>query len=329
MLRLKAALFAALATLALMAAACGGGSGGNSGSEGNDGNGGSAESGNTGGDKNTRDEPDLSDLLVSNAGAALGKSADAFEQDVDSFQAEISFSFDIGEVSMTGTGAFSYQAPGQLYMTMSFGDGGDSGIDLSQLGNFEMLFTGGRFYMNTGITGWVTMSLEDLGVGAADFSELLESNSPVDYEALVDSAIGDILYIGEEEIDGQTVVHYRLTVDLADMMDALSAMGDTGLNPDELGAADMTGNMFFDAWVDTETLLPAKMTITGNASVDGETMTMDMEMRFSGYNEPVEIPAPPADATSFEEMFEGLGLDEDFGFGEELDMEDIFGGSGQ
>ncbi len=45
---------------------------------------------------------------------------------------------------------------------------------------------------------------------------------------------------------------------------------------------------------------------SGEFAFGADSMVFDTTMLFTGYNEPVEIPAPPADAVSLADFFNGL-----------------------
>ncbi len=79
----------------------------------------------------------------------------------------------------------------------------------------------------------------------------------------------------------------------------MSAAGDLNLD-------DISGPMTFDIWVDAETYLPYKFAMDGEFTFEGEVMVLEATMLFTGYNEPVDIPAPPEDAASFADLLGGL-----------------------
>jgi hypothetical protein len=104
-------------------------------------------------------------------------------------------------------------------------------------------------------------------------------------------------------VDGGTYRHYRGTVDFADIA---AAFGDTFDATGDMDLESASGPLTFDAWVDPETFLPYVLTATGEFAFGADAMVFDASMRFTGYNEPVEIPGAPADAVSFSDLFSGL-----------------------
>ncbi len=275
-----------LAALLLIAVACKGGSG----------------------DSTSNDSGD-NPALVFNATEALAASADRFQREVGSVNAEFTFEMESSLFSMSADGKFMYSAPDQLYMTMEMG-GGDGTIDFGEIGAFEMLLRDGKFYMYTPFTEWLVMSPEDMGEEAASFQDLLNGHSPFDYQTLVDSIGGNVEVVGEQKMDGGTYQHLRVTADMADVLaslsDSLGSTGDafgvdSGLSLDEL-----SGPIVMDVWVDAETLLPHKLSADGTIGFGEQETSMVIEFTFLSYNEVVQIPAAPEDAKDFGQLL-GLG----------------------
>jgi hypothetical protein len=302
-----------LGLVLVLAVACGGGSGDSATSDA-DGN----------GSRNlTSDQPDggaPSDLLISNATDVLGASVQRFEQDVESMRAEFLMDVDMAGFAMGIEGDFAFESPDKLYMTMTM-DGGDASlIDFSELGSFEVLALGGDFYLNMPfLGGWFVMSADDLGTEIETFESMFESHSPFDYSSLIDSVGGDVDDLGEESMDGGTFHHYRITVDMADAMDAVAqAFGES----DTFGFGDLptdtiSGPMVMDLWVHPDSFLPHRLEADLSIDIEGETADMVMQFKFFDYNKGGGIPAPPKDAQNFAELFEGLFEDDfSFSFGE-------------
>jgi hypothetical protein len=269
----------ALATLLLLLAACTGGGGGT-----------------------TSDQPADGDLVSAAPLEVLTASADSFQQDVQSLQAELDFNVQAGGFPLGGTADMAFQSPDQAHVTMNLG----------ALGSFEMLMLGQEIYINIPGQGWVVLSVEDLlggvdasqlGVDAESFQNVLSDHSFVDYQTLIDNLGADVEDLGEETLDGATFRHFRGTLDFAAVAAAFSdAFGAT----DSLGLDTVSGPLTFDAWLDPETFLPHEITASGEFAFGADSMTFDATMRFFGYNEPVEIPGAPADAVPFSELLAGL-----------------------
>jgi hypothetical protein len=239
------------------------------------------------------DEPadDSGDLVSADPLDVLAASGESFEQDVDSLQAELLFSMNIGGFAVDASSEMAFQAPDQMHATM----------DLTGLGTFEMLLLGADLYMNMPGQGWVQFSLDDAGLSEfgldpSTFENLMTDHSLVDYNKLVENLGGDVEDLGEETMDGGTFQHYRATTDFADMAAAFSdAFGATS----GLGLDSVSGPLTLDVWVDPDTTLPHRITANGEFTFGADSMVFDATMRFFGYNEPVEIPGAPPDAIPF------------------------------
>ncbi len=225
------------------------------------------------------------------------------QDDVDSVETVLVFSLNISGFEVDVRSETAFQAPDQMHMTMA----------LTGLGSFEVLQIGTDIYMNVPPLGWIVLSLEDLGTGGsgladlgldiATFQDLLSNHGVVDYAALLGGVGDDLEDLGEETVDGGTYRHYRGTIDFADVVASFSdASGTTA----DLSLEDASGALVFDAWVDTESLLPHKFTASGEFSFGAGSMVFDATMLFTSYNEPVEIPGAPADAIPLAGLLAGL-----------------------
>jgi len=294
MLRIPRILAAAFFTVALaLAVACGGG----------------------GSEEQTSNEPleGGSELLVANPSQALGKSADRFEENVESVEALFTFEIGMDGIAFGADGRFSYVAPDSMYMLMNM-SGGGGGVDLGDLGEFEVLLLGDELYVNTGYTGWFKMSVDDFGGGADALKSLRESHTPLDYQKLIESIGGEVENLGYETVDGKTITRLRVTTDFATLLDSVTdSVGGSGVDA-SLFPVDLSGPMTLDIMIDPETLLPYKFEAKGEFAANGQSADFAMTFRFFNYNGPVIIPEPPADAKPFDsafgEMFGDLNAEE-------------------
>src|SRR3990172_8841199 len=145
------------------------------------------------------DDHTSGDLVSADPVEVLDASAESFEQDVDSLQAELLFSMNVGGFAVEATSDMAFQAPDQMHATM----------DLTGLGTFEMLLLGTDLYMNMPGQGWVMVSLDDagvseLGLDASTFENLMTDHSMVDYQKVIESIGGDVQDMGLETVDGET-----------------------------------------------------------------------------------------------------------------------------
>ena len=275
-----------------------------------------------GGGNDSASNGDRPEAAVLNAADALIRSADGFQEDVDSLQGEMSMEMSFGGMEFGLSGDFAFKSPDQMHMKMEFSGGEDELFNLGGLGNIEVLLFGEEMYLNMPLFGgWVVMSLDDLGVDAQQYRDLLESGSPFDYEALI-AGLGDsaeITDLGEETVSGHEARHYRVESDFGSLMEALGdALGDD-LTSDLLPVDAIDGPIVMELWLDMGTFLPYKMTASGSFGMDqlsadagSEEMTFEMTIVISEYNGAVTLPAPPEDAQSLDELGEGLfeGMEE-------------------
>lgn len=332
----KALPLALLAALALLlAAACSGGS--DRASPADSGTGApaadeapEAAQGSSGG---TYGRPAAPPDLAASAAQALGASARALRE-VSSVRGEMTFSMSAPGFTFGGDAQFAYRDPDQLHMVLNLdseglrdmiGQGpggadleGQLPFSLDDLSRMELLLLGDDVYLYTGLSGWLHISMEEAGMDARGLQELLSSRAPIDYRALIEALGGEVQDLGREEIDGGTYLHYRVTLDLAEGAESLGqALGGLGpaSAPDEpMMPEGFSGPVGVDIWLYPESYLPHRLAVEGSVSAQGQGATFTMDLRFVDYNQPVEIPPPPADAVPVEqwaqdflgEQFQGL-----------------------
>lgn len=237
------------------------------------------------------------DFVSADPRFVLGESAEYFEEDVESLRAELDFAMSLGGVAMEGQATLAFQAPDKMHMT----------LDMAGLGLSEALIIGKDVWVNVPRRGWVSFSLDelganDLGLDVRAFADTFDDHSPIDYERIITSIGGEVENVGEETVDGRTYRHYEATIEFEDVLAAFSdGFGTTA----DLNLDEASGPLTLGVWVDTEELLPYKADLKGEIAFGVTPMTFDATLVFSGYNEPVEIPAPPADAVSLSELFSG------------------------
>ena len=259
-----------------------------------------------GGGEQTSSEPVDPGLLVSNPTEALGASAQRFEDEIESVEAEYSFEFGMDGFAMGANGHFAYRAPDSVHMTMEMSGGDDETFNLGALGPIEMLVLGDDFYMNSGFTGWVTMSLDDLGADADSLREMMNTHAPLDFQTLIDGMDAEVENLGPVEVNGNTYTRLRITTDLATVMDAMA----DSVSDETFGAGlfDVSGPMTMDILMNPVTMLPYTFEANGAFNMGGESMDFKMAFKFYDYNGPVDIPAAPENAQPFSEGLGGLGL---------------------
>ena len=231
------------------------------------------------------------DLVSADPAAALGASAESFEAEVNSLQADLAVAVNAGGFKVEANADMAFQAPARMHMTM----------ELAGLGAFEMVLLGTDLYVNMPGRGWVAFSLGDeglseFGLDATRFDKLVSDHSMVDYYRLIDNLGGDVEDMGEETLDDGTFHHYRATLDFGDVAAAFSdAFGATS----SLGLDSLRGPVTLDVWLHPDTALPHRIAAEGVFPFGTDRLTFNATMRFFGYNEPVEIPGAPPDAVPY------------------------------
>ena len=259
------------------------------------------------------------DLFVSDGVQVLSASADRFEREITSLEGGLEMTVVADGVDFGVDADFAFDAPDKMHMVMTMSGGDGTGLDLGDLGTTEFLVRDGTYYFTMPFFGgWMSLSLDDIGLTGADLDEIqdqLSTSSAFDYQALVD-ALGGVDFVGEEEVDGRTMLHYGVSADLADALAALSGVFDSTAG-DGLPVDDITGPIAMDIWIGADDYLPYLLTMDVDLSPPetGE-LSIVMTMRIDAYNADVTIPEAPSDAVSFAEMFGGEDGADFFGFGD-------------
>ena len=263
---------AAAAVLALTSlAACGGGSdddkssndaGSGSGSEPSDGA--SADSG------DESDAPD-DDATEEDAGDPIEKSEfiDLYLDAMDkATTATMKMNFG-GAVAIEGTGSADFSTtPPSMKLSIS---------DPSTGQDQEMILVDGIMYLALKPKKYIEFDLSDpnspLGSG------LTEQLDPTAMAEVFEKGITASAYIGEEDVDGESMEHYRVTLDSASLLDEADLPSDA---PTDAIADEIT----FDMWFDDDGNFRRQEASLG---VTGGTV----ELSYDNWGDPVSIKAPP------------------------------------
>ncbi|WP_068433214.1 LppX_LprAFG lipoprotein [Piscicoccus intestinalis] len=174
------------------------------------------------------------------------------------------------QMKVNGVGDMSDQQNLKVRMTMEMPGASGQGIN--------MLLIGKTMYMQLpGQAGgkYVQVPIETLAQsGGQDFERLL---NPAESLQASKESVQNVTYVGEEDVNGTQLKHYRLTMDLT------AANQAAGITP----TANPTGpqTVPYDVWVDGEKLMrQMKM------SVEGTDVTVVLDK----YGEPADISAPPS-----------------------------------
>ncbi|MET8166927.1 hypothetical protein ABZT34_22190 [Streptomyces sp. NPDC005329] len=293
----RAGLSVAAAALLTGVTAC---SGGSDGSNGSDGFGGSEKSGDS--------SPRLSPV------AAL-RTAEKSTDGADS--AKVESTTTMGSVmSMTADGALGWGdgLTGTLTITYT---GGTMADTMRQMGttSMEARYLPDAYYARMGDTfaeqaggkHWIRYAYDDLeslgGSSGAYLKDQMQNTTPNQSVKLL-LASGDVREVGEEKVRGQRTTHYSGTVEVADLAEKNSNLGQSQLDDlrKTLEQAGVTTETV-DIWVDDRDLLVKKVE-------KGETTAgaYNQTAYYTDYGTEVFAEVPPAsDTADFSELVKQQG----------------------
>jgi hypothetical protein len=179
---------------------------------------------------------------------------------------------------MSGEGDLDYTAdPPELAMTMN--------LPMAAGTKTEMRFVDGILYMSMGdLSGGKFWKLDpsDSDGPLGDMGGMLDQVDPLGSLQKVEPAIDTVTYVGDEDVDGQSLDHYELTVDPAKLAKTMDLPAEAKAQlPDELT---------YDIWLDDEDRL-SKMHM--DLPVAGAESSIDVTA--SDWGKDVTIEAPPSD----------------------------------
>lgn len=160
------------------------------------------------------------------------------------------------------------------------------------MGNVELIFADGEAYMAVpGLTpeGMYLLAPADM---LGDTAELEEIDVSTQWETWEQGA-QEVIFLGEEDVDGEQMRRYQVTVDTAAVAEAAG----------EDAAATSLGleeTLVYDVWIDDESLM--RMMTFGNMGMEG------MSMRMDNWGEEQDIQVPdPEQVMDMDELGSGTG----------------------
>jgi LppX_LprAFG lipoprotein len=159
--------------------------------------------------------------------------------------------------------------PPSMAMTMTSGAMGDQPIDIR--------LVDGVFYMNMGQMSqdkFYKFDLDDKNGPMGDMSSLTESMDPVKSFEQFTAGLDSVVYVGEEDVDGEDLDHYLLSLDTSKIE---SMQGEAG--------AGLPKELEYDLWLDDDNRMRQVQIDVAQAQVD---------MKIFDWDEPVDIEAPDA-----------------------------------
>ena len=187
--------------------------------------------------------------------------------------AHLSMKVEGGPAQMTMEGDVDYTTtPPEMAMTMDY--------PMFGKGDIEMRMVGGDMYMQIPMMSsgkWIKMPLTDKDSPLS--GNLLDQMNPGTAMEAMKGAVDEVTYVGDEDVDGESLHHYTMKVRSAAFQKLQDELGGTG-------AADLPSVISYDVWIDNDNRVrQMKMSMGDLGAV---TMTM------SDWGEPVQIEAPPA-----------------------------------
>jgi hypothetical protein len=145
-------------------------------------------------------------------------------------------------------------------------------------GAIDMRFVEGIFYMNMGQASqnkFIKLDPSDPDSPMGDIGELTESMDPVRSFEQFAAGLEKVVYVGEEDVDGEPADHYVLTLDTT-KIESLKDAGTAGI-PKELD---------YDIWLDDENRMRQVLIDMGSSG--------QIDMSIEDWGQEVEIEAPAA-----------------------------------
>lgn len=184
--------------------------------------------------------------------------------------ARMDMDMDLGGQKMTGAGDLSYED----------GYKADISMEVPGAGAMRMIMIDSIIYMKMPQMGgkFVKMDLSDPNGPMGDMSQLMSSVDPAKQLESLEEGITRVVYEGDDEVQGEEMGHYVITVDPSRVKQF----------KDVPGAADL-GELEYDAWFDGEHRLRQMEMDMPEAAGGG-----DMKVEVTDLGKDVDIKAPPA-----------------------------------
>jgi len=228
-----------------------------------------------GGDATTTEEPAATDASSASSADASTEETEPSEPSEPADEDEATG----GGQTMSGTGDVSY-AGDDTAMRMS--------MQIPQLGSgsIEMRMLDGVMYMSmppmTPKGKFIKIDTKDPNSPLGDLGGVTQGDPLATFDAF-DAGLQDVEYVGPEDVDGEQMDHYVLTVDAAKAAKAQGQQVQPG----------MPETISYDMWIDEQDLM-RRIEFDLGAVAGGGAGGMVMTM--SDWGKPVTVEAPPANA---------------------------------
>ena len=223
-----------------------------------------------------------------------------------------------GLITSTAEGAFD-MASKRGHMTMEM-DMAEAPAGTPEMGQIEAVFDGTVIYMKMpalsaqipGGKPWISFDLQKAGEQLGlDLGALMQSGTSDPTQSLqyLRGASGDVEVVGEEEVRGVTVTHYRAAVSFAKIVEQAPEEAREAVEATVAQLEEWVGSeeMPIDVWIDSEGRMVRQTQsfeyVAGPAV--GTAVTMTMEMYDFGVDVEVEVP-PASDVTDLGALMEEM-----------------------
>lgn len=194
------------------------------------------------------------------------------EETLSSYTTSMDMDLEGQQTTMEGAVDLSGDSP-RMQITMTVPD----------MGEMDMVFADGQIYMSMpGLTpeGMYLLAPEEL---IGDTAALEEIDISAQWD-LWEAGAQEVVFVGEEDVDGQQLRRYQMTVDSEAVMDAAGVTS----GPDDAAATSLglDEETVYDIWLDGDNLMRMMaFEVTGQA----------FEMHIDDWGEPQDIEVPDPD----------------------------------
>jgi hypothetical protein len=187
--------------------------------------------------------------------------------------AHVALEVSSGGQTMTGEGDVSYAGDGTaMQMTMQAPQLGSGTLEMRLVDNVMYL----AIPPMTPKGKFIKMDLDDPNSPFGDLGGALTGDPLRTFDAF-DAGLESAEYVGQEEVDGETLDHYVLTVDAEKAAEAQNLQAQPG----------MPETITYDLWLDDQNLM---------RRVQFEQPQATLQMTVSDWGKPVTVEAPPSSA---------------------------------
>ena len=192
--------------------------------------------------------------------------------------AKMSMHMDVAGQAIHGDGDIDYTTdPPQMAMSMESPAMGEQPIDIRLVDNV--------MYVNMGQMSndkFIKFDLSDPQSLPPGMDQVTEMMDPLAATESLGKGLTSVVFVGDEDVDGETLSHYEVAVDPSKIEQFQQLPGQA--------QAEVPETLAYDLWLDDENRM-RKLDMTMDVGDSGE-MAMEMELR--DWDEPVDIAAPPA-----------------------------------